>query len=297
MNRRHTLAWMTSAGVTALVPSQTVAAAPRIRWSHGWLLWRGQKQTLRQAILDLATIGASGIEYSPIAGAPEKDGFSQQALLTFLKEHGLTIPGMYFPVGTSDRSETLTAARVRMASMKAYGASCMVMAPPDSKSETQNRNDAITRLAPTLNEIGRIAREEGLQAGLHPHLNTLIETRAEIDLAMRSTDPKLVHFSADTGHLHLAGCDVLATLKRYASRLNYLHFKDGVRPFVRPDFSPNLRELGRGEVDFPSVMRFLAKRRFQGWINVEQDSSKLTALEAATASMAFVNKTLRPIYT
>ncbi len=260
-------------------------------------MWRGQKQTLKQAILDLAAIGASGIEYSPNDGEPQKHGFSQELLKAFLKEHGLAIPGMYFPIGASDREGILAAARVRMNSMKAYDASYMVLAAPDAKPKQQNRNIEIKRLVPTLNEIGRIAREEGLQAGLHPHLNTLIETRAEIDLAMDSTDPKLVFFSADTGHLHLAGCDVLATLKRYASRLNYLHFKDGVRPFAPPDFSPNLRELGNGGVDFPAIMRLLSRRRFQGWINIEQDMSKLPARDAATASMAFVNNTLRPIYT
>lgn len=90
---------------------------------------------------------------------------------------------------------------------------------------------------------------------------------------------------------------MVGILKKHGQRLNYLHFKDAVRPFERPHFDPNLRELGRGEVDLVGVMRLLKKLKFKGWINIEQDSSKLTATEAAAASMKYVNETLKKIYT
>jgi inosose dehydratase len=159
-----------------------------------------------------------------------------------------------------------------------------------------DRNELIKQQSVFLNELGKRAKDRGIQIGLHPHLNTLVEAPSEIDLAMETTDPRYVFLSPDTGHIHLAGGDVLAILKKYQQRLNYFHFKDGVRPFVRPNFSPNLRELGRGEIDFPSIMRLLKQLRFKGWINIEQDATLLSPKESSQISMEYVRHTLATIY-
>jgi inosose dehydratase len=148
-------------------------------------------------------------------------------------------------------------------------------------------------MAPVLAEVGRRARDAGVQIGVHPHLNTVIETPDETALAMARFDPAVVGLALDTGHFHLAGGDVAAAVRTYASRLNYLHFKDAVRPFVRPDFFPNLRELGRGEVDFRATMRALDDIGYAGWINVEQDVTTTTPAESIRTSMQFVREALR----
>lgn len=292
-----------AAGVQAAEKSASKGAkAPRIRWAQGWLLWRDVPgQTLRQAIEDLHAVGADGIEYSPRDGEPDKLGFTREALLAFLQERQMAISGMYFPTPTHDparKDEILAAARKRIELVKAFGAKNMVIGPPDTAPGGDlKRRDAIDKLLPIYNELGRLANEEGVQAGLHPHLNTLIEAPDEIDRALSGTDPKRIHLSADTGHLHLSNADVVTVLKKHARRLNYFHFKDGVRPAPRPDFTKSLRELGRGEVDFPAVMAFLKQIRFQGWINVEQDRSALPPRQASEASFGYVKSALKGIYT
>jgi inosose dehydratase len=309
MNRRELIAGLGAGALAAgapaadpavAAPGARAAGAKRIRWAQGWLLWRDDaEQTLRQAIEDLHAVGADGIEYSPREGEPEAHGFSRGELLAFLADRNMAISGMYFSVGGSDpgrRDAILAAARARIALVKAYGARNLVIGPPEPPRLPADRRAALDRLGPLLNEIGRLAREEGVEAGLHPHLNTLVETAEETDLAMKTTDPRLVRLSADTGHIHLAGGDVLAVLRRHRGRLNYFHFKDGVRPFVRPHFARNLRELGRGEVPFPAIMKLLREIRFEGWINVEQDRSELPPHEASRLSMAYVKRALRPIY-
>lgn len=296
-----------AAGVgVAIADKPAPQKAPRIRWAQGWLLWRDVKgQTLKQAIEDLRAVGADGIEYGPRDGEPEKWGYSREDLLAFLGERGMAISGMYFGTPSFDparKGEILEAARKRIALVKAFGAKNLVIGPPDTPpgqpaASDFDRRSALERLLPIYDELGRIAREEGVQAGIHPHLNTLIEATDEIDRAMAGTDPKRVFLSADTGHLHLSNCDVLAVLKKHAKRLNYFHFKDGVRPAPRPDFTKALRELGKGQVDFPAVMAFLKQIRFSGWINVEQDRSELPPRQAAETSFAYVKQTLKGIYT
>ncbi len=150
-------------------------------------------------------------------------------------------------------------------------------------------------MAPLVNELGRRAQAEGITVGVHPHLNTLIETPEETDRFFELTDPKLVGLALDTGHFYLAGGDPVKMLDKHGARLNYLHFKDAVRPFKRSDFFPNLRELGKGEVDFPGVMRKLKALNYAGWVDVEQDFTSTTPRESCKTSMEYVHNVLAKI--
>lgn len=306
--RRELLKSLSGGLMLAAAPNLLASGASRqkgkrnIRWAQGYLLWRnfkGQSLTLQDAITDLRAAGADGIEYSPAAAELSKQGLTKESFKELLARAGLAVSGNYFSApfyDTSRRDEILKEAESRFHLMREFDAKNMIIGPPGMAENNPDRVKLIRQAAPLLNEIGKRAADRGLQIGIHPHLNTLIETPPEIDVAMEATDPRFVFLSADTGHVHLAGGDVLAILRRYKSRLNYFHFKDGVRPFVRPRFEPNLRELGRGEVDFPGVMRLLKEIRYQGWVNVEQDTTTLTPQESCRISMEYVNKTLKPIY-
>ena len=171
----------------------------------------------------------------------------------------------------------------------------MVIGPPAAPAGV-SRMEAIRAMAPVLTELGRHARSQGIAIGIHPHLNTVIETADETDAILKYTDPKYVGLALDTGHCHLAGGDVVSVVKKHGARLNYLHFKDAVRPFTRPDFFPSIRELGKGEVDFPGVMRVLKELGYQGWINVEQDFTAMTPGESCRTSMRYVRDVLGKIY-
>ncbi|MFN0120528.1 MAG: sugar phosphate isomerase/epimerase family protein [Blastocatellia bacterium] len=308
MNRRELIRILSGCLVTGAVAGPSLetwaGAAPRIRWAQGYLLWRNfmeKPPTLRDAFGDLKSVGANGIEFSPLASELQQNNLTPESLKQVLREHGLAIAGNYFSApfyDTTRREEILRDAEIRFALLREYDARNIIIGPPAMKeTDLAARRKMIHAQAPLLNEIGRRATAQGISIGIHPHLNTLVETSAETDLAMETTDPRYVGLSADTGHLYLAGADVLAVLRRHKARLNYFHFKDAVRPFVRPAFKPNLRELGRGEVDFPAIMRLLKNMRWQGWINIEQDATTLTPADSCRISMEYVNKTLKPIYT
>ncbi len=300
--RRELFKFFASSIVAANLPNFIAAAkTPNIRWAQGFLLWRNFKEprSLQDALNDLRSVGADGIEFSPLSNELEKYGLTKETFQQLMAEKKLAIAGNYLSAPFYDltkRGEILLEATKRFALLKEFGGKNVIIGPPGAPASA-DRVQLIKQQAPLLNEIGQRAQAQGLQIGLHPHLNTLIETPAEIDVAMETTDPRYVFMSADTGHIHLAGGDVVAILRKYKTRLNYFHFKDGVRPFVRPDFKPNLRELGKGEVDFTGVMRLLKEIRFAGWINIEQDATTLTPKDSCRISMEYVNKVLKPIYT
>lgn len=274
----------------------------RVRWAHGWILWRnykGQTLSLKDAALNLRAAGADGIEFTPGQNELEKQGLTLPSLKELLQQYELAISGQYFSAAfydTSKKDEILQATQQRIAFLNEFGGSTLVIGPPRDPRSSQSRLELIRQQAAVLNELGRRALDQGVKIGIHPHLNTLIEVPSEIEAAMESTDPRYVWLAPDTGHIHLAGGDVVAIVKKYRSRLVYFHFKDAVRPFERPHFASNLRELGRGEVDFPGVMRVLKEIRYQGWINVEQDFTALTPKESCEISMGYVNQKLKLIY-
>jgi inosose dehydratase len=274
----------------------------RIRWAAGWLLWRDYKPgrlTLADALQDLKAAGADGIEFTPRPGELDAAGLTVESVRRLLRESGLAVSAHYFSAPFYDqakKAEILAQAQEKIDSLRAFGAVHLVIGPPAAPAGA-DRMDLIARMAPVLDDLGRHARSQGIVIGVHPHLNTAIETPEETDAIMERCDPAVVGLALDTGHFHLAGGDVVRAVRKHGSRLNYFHFKDGVRPFSRPDFFPNLRDLGKGEVDFPGVMRALKDFGYRGWINVEQDFTATTPGESCRASLEYVHNVLSPIYT
>jgi inosose dehydratase len=214
-----------------------------------------------------------------------------------VRDAGLSVSGHYFSgpfLDPAKKDELFRLAKEKFDSLKVFGARNLVVGPPAPPSGG-DRMEAIARMALVVNELGRRAAAEGIAVGLHPHLNTLVETPEETGRLFELTDPKFVGLALDTGHYYLAGGDPVKALARHGSRLNYLHFKDAVRPFKRPDFFPNLRELGKGEVDFPGVMRALKTLTYSGWIDVEQDFTSTTPRESCKTSMAYALSVLNKV--
>ena len=93
----------------------------------------------------------------------------------------------------------------------------------------------------------------------------------------------------DTGHLAVAGEDVVGVIQRHLSQLRSLHLKDWSPEFGRslPFFSRGFCALGRGGIPISRVLRLLRNARYNGWVIVEQDyCPKPTA--AARESLQFI---------
>jgi inosose dehydratase len=287
-------------------PGSGAAQAPRpprrIRWAAGWLLWRDYKPrqfTLADALRDLKAAGADGIEFTPRPGELDAAGLTMASVRQLLRESGLVVSAHYLSGPFHDpakKAEIFAQAQEKIDSLRAFGANRMVIGPPPAPAGT-SRMEVIARMAPVLNELGRLARAQGIAIGIHPHLNSVVETPEDTDAIMQRCDPSFVGLALDTGHYYLAGGDVVSAVRKHGARLNYLHFKDAVRPFRRPDFFPNLRDLGKGDVDFPGVMRALKELRYEGWTNVEQDFTTTTPGDSCRTSMDYVRNVLSPIYT
>jgi inosose dehydratase len=271
-----------------------------LRWAMGWILWRdfkGKNIPLAEAIQTLADLGLDGIEFSPRKGELEKHGFTRESFKELLLEKKLAVSGNYFGGTFYDKNQKeniLSSFKSTLDNLKFYGAENVIIGPPGRVNG--DIKELVRETAPVLNELGKIASDAGIVLGVHPHVNTIIETPDEIDLIMELTDPAHVRIAPDTGHIRLGGGNVSEIIRKYSSRLSYFHLKDSAGEFHRPDFGPNLRELGNGVIDFPGILAFLKEIKFSGWLNVEQDYTVTTPAESAAVSAKYIHSTLKTIY-
>jgi inosose dehydratase len=128
--------------------------------------------------------------------------------------------------------------------------------------------------------------ETGLRTVFHHHCAGYAETPDEIATLLDRTSPDRLGLVFDAGHyVHGAGredVDLVAALERFRERIWYIHLKD-LEPNVARrsrekewDYFTAMRnglypELGKGCVDFPALLRWLAKNDYQGYVLVEQD--------------------------
>jgi inosose dehydratase len=153
--------------------------------------------------------------------------------------------------------------------------------------------EAYARWASEANELGRrLLGEHGVRLGVHPHVGALIESRENIDRVMDATDPRSVFLAPDTGHLLAGGSDPVDVFRTYRDRIAHAHLKDYARPAsagARGAFLP----LGKGQIDFPALIRILRDAKFDGWLDVELDGGRgIDPAQVATHAREYVTNVL-----
>jgi inosose dehydratase len=164
-----------------------------------------------------------------------------------------------------------------------------------------------------FNHIGELAGEMGFKAGVHNHLDEMVEGPEEVHKCMAMTDPKLFHFSPDTAHLHLGGSNVVEMFQKYKHRIMFMDYKDAKWTTPTADvkldngvvykkdskqarFFSSIYDLGDGEIDFPACHRVLKEIRFQGWNCVDLDTARQGPRVSYQRCGAYIVRKLEPIY-
>lgn len=135
-----------------------------------------------------------------------------------------------------------------------------------------------------IKDFCTVAWEEyGVRPVLHPHAGGYIEFESEFARVLEDLPLELSGLILDTGHLYYSGVDPAAMLIKYASRLDYVHFKDvdravydRVMAFESIDFFDGcamgvMCPIGTGAIDYPAVRDALHQINYQGWVTVEQE--------------------------
>ncbi len=132
-------------------------------------------------------------------------------------------------------------------------------------------------------KVAKAVRDKyGMRTVFHHHCAGYVETPSEVARLMELTDPSLLGLCLDMGHYAFGGGNPVDALTKYYNRIWHVHFKD-FDPKVaekavkmKYDYFKSVEEgvfceLGKGNVDFPAIVKILKEKDFDGWNVVEQD--------------------------
>lgn len=142
-------------------------------------------------------------------------------------------------------------------------------------ASSTTREDIVTKVgqaARFYNEVGKRGQSIGVDVAFHPHSHhgSVLESREQYDQIMSQTDPALIQWNPDTGHIVRGGQDLLDTLRRFQTRIRHVHLKD-------VDAHKEWQPLGEGICGISAVLEFLEREaRFSGWIVAEEESAAAT---------------------
>jgi inosose dehydratase len=161
----------------------------------------------------------------------------------------------------------------------------------DERDYAAGHSDRAPRLSPEqwqtmVGHIRAIAELSwntyGIRTVIHPHAGGYIEFADEIDQIMADIPHEVAGLCIDTGHSYYAGMDPSTWLRRYAHRIDYVHFKDIDRAAFDAVLAKRIRffeacaegvmcPIGQGSLDYDGIRQTLADIGYQGYITVEQE--------------------------
>lgn len=139
----------------------------------------------------------------------------------------------------------------------------------------------VRELIAACNEAGVIARDHGLQFGMHNHWWEFepLEGECPIRLLHEALHPD-IFWQLDVYWAQTVGADPAAVLAELGSRVRSIHWKDGPCVHGQP-----MTALGGGTVDVPRILRALTHT--VDWV-IELDECAADPLEAARQSRVYL---------
>jgi inosose dehydratase len=269
-----------------------IANAP-VSWGIYEFEGVAQKYPYTRVLDEIKATGYTGLELGPWGYLP-----TDEALLRpQLEQRGLALLSAFVPCNFADKAslEQAEAHALKVgALLAALGAVCIVLADDNGKVHELTKR-AGQRSGSALSDdqwdvyaagVNRVARsvfdQTGLKVNFHPHAAGYVETPEEVRRLMGRADPDLVGVCLDTGHWHFGGGDAVEALREYGERVRYLHLKDcdaGIHDMVKREHMDYFAataagvfcELGKGAVDFPTLLSRAESLGYDGCAIVEQD--------------------------
>jgi inosose dehydratase len=288
-----------------------VASAP-ISWGicevPGW----GAMLPTPRVLSEMAGLGLTATEL----GAPGFLPTDPDAVKAELAGYGMTLLGGFTPVVLHDpaqRQATIDSATATARLFQQAGATKFVSAVVQDWDWAIPRPlsiDEQKHMAEMFGVIDEICEAHGLQQVLHSHVQTVVETKDDINRVLDTCD---VNFCLDTGHMAIGGQDPVEFAKEAMERVGHVHLKDVrlsmVPPVLRREvtlmaatqaglFTP----LGQGDVDILGVVQTLEAAGYRGWYVIEQDTAITDGLPAegegpihqVTTSMRYLTDVVAP---
>lgn len=153
--------------------------------------------------------------------------------------------------------------------------------------------------AAELNQCAEGLKRHGIRTGYHNHaidFKPLAGGALGFDTLIRDTDPSLVCFEMDCGHVIHTGHDPIAYLNEYPARIELLHVKDLVRGYhisttLDTEDKDTNAEIGAGCIDWKKLFETAGRYRHLKHYFVEHEGKMAhPPLEALQISYNYLQK-------
>ncbi|WP_435020794.1 sugar phosphate isomerase/epimerase family protein [Tundrisphaera sp. TA3] len=236
-----------------------------------------QLWTIREALAadpDRALARVRSVGFSAIEIAPPPEGLSTGRILEALADHGLSVVSIHGDLPTPENigrwAEVARACRCPKIIWHGW--------PRDPRFDSP---EGVGDLISAYNAAGALARDHGLQFGIHNHWWEFEPVGGVRPI--RRLDAELhpgIFFQLDVYWAQAAGFDPAGVLLDLMPRVRSLHLKDGPAVHGEPMTAP-----GTGAVDFRRILGAL--QRPVDWI-IELDECASDPLDAARQGLIYL---------
>ena len=159
----------------------------------------------------------------------------------------------------------------------------------DERDYAAGHSDRAPRLGPedwgrmisNIRAIGELARDVRRSRGHPPACRRLYQFK-DLDRVAENVPGEIAELCLDTGHMDYSGMDPIRTLRRYAGRTDYIHFKDIDAAKYADVMERRIRffeacaegvmcPIGRGRIDYLGLRDLLNEIGYAGYITIEQE--------------------------
>jgi inosose dehydratase len=272
--------------------------------SWGMLEHQDQSQSIpfNQMLDEVVETGYTGTELGDWGYMPTDPARLSEELA---KRNNVVMLGAYVPVAMKNPATHAAGVVAAVRTAKLLAAVATTQAPYLVLADDAGTDEVRTQRAGRIRATDGLSKDEwkifsrgadqiaqavfdetGLRTVFHHHCAGYVETPDEIATLLDMTSPDRLGLVFDVGHyVHGTGGedgDVIPALNRFKERIWYIHLKDLEPNVARQsreeewDYFTAMRmglypELGKGCIDFPALLRWLAARDYKGYALVEQD--------------------------
>jgi sugar phosphate isomerase/epimerase len=152
--------------------------------------------------------------------------------------------------------------------------------------------------AEQLNRCAQNLKRQGIRTGYHNHAIDFKNFGGMVgfEALIQNTDPNLVCFEMDCGHVIHAGHDPIAYLNKYPARIELLHIKDLVPGYhvsttLDTEDKDTNAEIGTGSIDWTKLFEAAARHGHVKHYFVEHEGKMAhPPLEALQISYSYLQK-------
>lgn len=134
----------------------------------------------------------------------------------------------------------------------------------------------------TIRKISKIASRYQIRIVIQPHAGGYIEYQDELERMLADLSHDEAGLCLDTGHLFYAGMDPVASLVKYAERLEYMSFRDVDAAKLYQTIEDRVGfwqacsdgvmcPLGEGDIDYTEISKALQDIGYKGWVAIKQE--------------------------